>query len=131
MPGFNWQLVRFSQTPGAYDHGNKPYIVFDQIAANLEKSANHGGQYRFIQDDRGVGNIIYGYEKSLPAVKPGERGHYHPECAEFWIILSGQISYRIEGQPLIVANVGDVVYVPKFTYHLARFYGAGLPAGWL
>ncbi len=125
MPGFNWQLIKISQPPGGYDHGNKPYILFDDIAANLEKNPSHGGLYRFVQDDRGVANFIYGYEKSLPAVKPGERGHYHPECSEFWIIMAGQISYKIEGQPPIVANVGDVVYAPKFTFHMPRFYGPG------
>jgi len=125
MPGFEFQLVRPTQTRGVYDHGNKPYIVFDEIAANFERQPKKDGQYRFINDDRGVANIIYGYEKDLPPVKAGDRGHYHPECAEFWIILAGQISYKIEGQAPIVAEVGDIVYAPKFTYHLPRFYGPG------
>lgn len=64
-------------------------------------------------------------EKELPPVKPADRGHYHAECAEFWIILAGQISYKIEGQAPFVADAGDVVYVPRFTYHLPRFYGPG------
>lgn len=125
MPGFDFQLVRVTQARGVYDHGNKPYIIFDEIAATFERQPKKDGQYRFIQDDRGVANIIYGYEKDLPPVKAGDRGHYHPECAEFWIILAGQISYKIEGQAPIVAEVGDIVYAPRFTYHLPRFYGAG------
>lgn len=126
MPGFGWQLIRLPQTAGVYDRGNKPYIVFDEIAANFEKQPDKkSGQYRFINDDRAVANIIYGYEKELPPVKSGDRGHYHAECAEFWIILAGQISYKLEGQAPIVADAGDVVYAPKFTYHLPRFYGAG------
>lgn len=126
MPGFDWQLIRLPQPTGVYDHGNKPYIVFDEIAANFEKQPNKkSGQYRFIHDDRGVANIIYGYEKELPPVKPADRGHYHAECAEFWIILAGQTSYKLEGQPPIIADAGDVVYAPKFTYHLPRFYGPG------
>lgn len=125
MPGFEFQLVRPTQQRGAYDRGNKPYIVFREIAANFERQPKKDGQYRFINDDRGVANIIYGYEKDLPPVKAADRGHYHPECAEFWLILAGQISYKIEGQAPIVAEVGDVVYAPRFTYHLPRFYGAG------
>lgn len=126
LPGFDFQLVRLPQRPGVYDRGNKPYIIFDEIAANFERQPNKkSGQYRFINDDRAVSNIIYGYEKELPPVRPGDRGHYHAECAEFWIILAGQISYKIEGQQPIIANVGDVVYAPRFTYHLPRFYGPG------
>lgn len=125
MPGFEYTLVRPTANHGAYDHGNRPYIVFDEIAANFERQPRKSGQYRFVHDDRGVANIIYGYEKDLPPVKPGDRGHYHPECAEFWIILAGQISYKIEGQAPIVADVGDIVYAPRFTYHLPRFYGPG------
>jgi len=125
MPGFDWQLIRLPQQRGVYERGNKPYIVFDEIAANFERQPKKNGQYRFINDDRAVSNIIYGYEKELPAVKPADRGHYHAECAEFWIILTGQIGYKIEGQAPFIADAGDVVYVPRFTYHLPRFYGTG------
>jgi mannose-6-phosphate isomerase-like protein (cupin superfamily) len=125
MPGFVWQLVRLPQPPGAYDRGNKPYIVFDTIAQTFERQPKKDGQYRFINDDRAAANIIYGYERDLPPVKPGDRGHYHAECAEFWIILAGQIRYKIEGQDPFVAEIGDIVYVPKLTYHLPRFYGPG------
>ena len=125
LPGFDFQLVRLPQPRGVYDRGNKPYIVFDEIAANFERQPRKGGVYRFINDDRAVSNIIYGYEKDLPPAKPGDRGHYHAECAEFWIILAGQISYKIEGQAPFVADSGDIVYVPKFTYHMPRFYGPG------
>ncbi|HLJ16156.1 MAG TPA: cupin domain-containing protein [Bryobacteraceae bacterium] len=125
MPGFNWELVRLPQPRGVYDRGNKPYIIFDDIAANFEKKPKKDGQYRFINDDRAVSNIIYGYEKDLPPANPADRGHYHAECAEFWIILAGQIRYKIEGQAPFVADTGDVVYVPKFTYHMPRFYGPG------
>jgi mannose-6-phosphate isomerase-like protein (cupin superfamily) len=125
MSGFGWQLVKLPQPLGAYDRGNKPYIVFDEIAGAFERQPQKDGQYRFINDDRAVGNVIYGYEKDLPPVKPGDRGHYHAECAEFWIILAGRIRYKIEGQNPFVAETGDVVYVPKFTYHLPRFYGPG------
>jgi mannose-6-phosphate isomerase-like protein (cupin superfamily) len=125
MPGFDWQLVKLPQPPGAYDRGNKPYIVFDEVAGVFERQPKKDGQYRFINDDRAVGNVIYGYEKDLAPVKPGDRGHYHAECAEFWIILAGQIRYKIEGQDPFIAETGDIVYVPKFTYHLPRFYGPG------
>jgi mannose-6-phosphate isomerase-like protein (cupin superfamily) len=72
-----------------------------------------------------VSNIIYGYEKNLPPLNPKDRGHYHPECAEFWLVMAGQIRYPIENVGVIIAEEGDVVYVPPFTFHAPRFYGPG------
>ena len=39
--------------------------------------------------------------------------------------MAGQIRYPIEGQGVIIASEGDVVYVPKFTFHAPRWYGQG------
>jgi hypothetical protein len=39
--------------------------------------------------------------------------------------MSGQIRYPIERVGVIIANVGDVVYVPKNTFHGPRWYGPG------
>ena len=61
----------------------------------------------------------------MPQLNEKERGHYHPECAEFWLIMQGQIRYPIEKVGLIIASEGDVVYVPPFTFHAPRFWGDG------
>ena len=37
--------------------------------------------------------------------------------------MAGQIQYDIETQKRFVADVGDVVYVPPYTYHAPRFHG--------
>ena len=118
VAGVDWIQVLLPQKPGVYDRGNKPFVTFESLAAK-------GGTQRVVEDDRGVANFIYGYEKDLPPIKTGNRGHYHPECAEFWLILAGQIRYAIENQSVFIADVGDVVYVPKFTFHAPRFYGPG------
>ncbi|HMF76574.1 MAG TPA: cupin domain-containing protein [Bryobacteraceae bacterium] len=125
MPGFHWLSVNLPQAKGVYDHGNKPYLVFDDIAAGLEKQEKKSGGPRFVHDDRAVSNVIYGYTKDLPPLNPADKGHYHAECAEFWVILLGQVQYKIEGQPEIIANAGDIVYAPKMTWHRPRFYGDG------
>jgi mannose-6-phosphate isomerase-like protein (cupin superfamily) len=124
MPGWDWLRVRLNRTGNFYDRNNKPHVTFDEVAQALEQGKVKGTQ-RIVEDARGAANFIYGYEKNLPPVKPGERGHYHPEGAEYWLILAGQIRYAIEGQGVIIAGVGDVVYVPKFTFHLPRWYGPG------
>jgi mannose-6-phosphate isomerase-like protein (cupin superfamily) len=118
LPGFTFVPVRVARQPGQYTNGNKPFTNFYEEA----KAPNYrGGQ--FIHDDRAVSNIIYGY--APPATDAGNRGHYHAESSEFWLIMAGKISYKIEGQPFIVADVGDVVYVPMYTFHLAQHYGEG------
>jgi mannose-6-phosphate isomerase-like protein (cupin superfamily) len=102
---------------GGYTEGNKPWIDFSAVVAGTEK------QRRFIADDRAVANIIIGEEKNLPKMTATDKGHFHGECAEFWLIMLGNISYRIEGLPDFVADVGDIVYVPRGRWHLARFSG--------
>jgi mannose-6-phosphate isomerase-like protein (cupin superfamily) len=125
LPGYEWLLVKLGQPQGVYDRGNKPYLIYDEIAAQLEKQPKKSGGPRFINDDRAVSNVIYGYAKDLPPLDPADKGHYHAECGEFWVILAGQIQYKIEGQPEFIANAGDVVYAPKMTFHRPRFYGSG------
>ena len=124
-PGYRWQLVKLPQARGVYDRGNKPYIDYNQLAASIEQQSKKDGGARFINDDRAVSNVIYGHAKDLPPLNPADKGHYHSECAEFWVILQGQMQYKIEGQAELIANQGDIVYAPKMTWHRPRFYGDG------
>jgi mannose-6-phosphate isomerase-like protein (cupin superfamily) len=119
-PGIDWIPVTLNRKPGPYDRGNQPHINLYELA----KAPNYRGG-RFIHDDRAVSNIIYGYEKNLPPLNAKDRGHYHPECAEFWLVMAGQIRYPIENVGVIIADEGDVVYVPPFTFHAPRFHGPG------
>ena len=119
--GVDFISVTLRRKPAPYDNGNKPHINLYELAKGKEKYS--GG--RFVHDDRAVSNIIYGYEKNMPPYDPKNRGHYHPESCEFWLIMAGQIQYPVEGQPMIIASEGDVVYVPPFTFHAPRFYGEG------
>jgi mannose-6-phosphate isomerase-like protein (cupin superfamily) len=123
MPGLTWTQVKLNRTPAPYDHGNKPIIKLDEIVKQYAPKPNF--QHRFVHDDRAVANIIYGYEKELPPLNPKDRGHWHPESCEFWLIMAGQIRYPIEGQGVVIADEGDVVYVPPFTFHAPRFHGDG------
>jgi mannose-6-phosphate isomerase-like protein (cupin superfamily) len=124
IPGFEFIPVRFPRKPGVYGANNKPHVTFAELAKKLEAGELKGSP-RVVHDARGVANFIYGYEKNLPPFDPKFKGHYHPEGAEFWLIMSGQIRYPIEGQDMFIANEGDVVYVPKFTWHAARWHGPG------
>lgn len=120
LPGATWIPVVFNRKPFPYGHDNKPHINLYE----LEKDPAYKGS-RFVHDDRAVSNIIYGYAKNLPPLNEKDRGHYHPECAEFWLVMQGQIRYPIEKVGVVIASEGDVVYVPPFTFHAPRFWGDG------
>jgi mannose-6-phosphate isomerase-like protein (cupin superfamily) len=124
ITGFDWIPVKFTRKPGNYEMNNKPHTTFDEVAKQLEEGKLKG-TIPLVYDDRGAANFIYGYEKNLPPINPKDKGHYHPESSEFWLIMAGQIRYPIEKVGLIIADVGDVVYVPKNTFHAPRWYGPG------
>ncbi len=124
IPGIQWMPVRFARQSGVWGRNNKAHTTFAELAAALEAGKAKGTQ-RVVEDDRGAANFIYGYEKNLPPINPRQKGHYHPECDEFWLIMAGQIRYPIEGQEVIIASEGDIVYVPKYTWHFPRWSGPG------
>jgi quercetin dioxygenase-like cupin family protein len=114
LPGFDFVKVRISGK-GTYDAANKPFIDFSQVVAGTDKTR------RFIADNRAVANIIRG--KPIPEPREADKGHFHEESSEFWFILEGQIRYRIGSLPVFLADQGDIVYVPKQTWHLASHGG--------
>ena len=67
--------------------------------------------------------VLYGHEKNMPPLDPADKGHFHAESAEFWLVFSGRIRYAFEGQQPFVASEGDVVYVPSNTWHATRYIG--------
>ena len=108
-PGFDFVKVRISGK-GSYDARNKPYVDFNAVVAGTDPTR------RFIADDRAVANIIRGKPQNPAAT---DKGHFHLESSEFWFILEGQIRYKIGSLPVFLADQGDIVYVPKQTWHLA------------
>jgi quercetin dioxygenase-like cupin family protein len=120
-PGAAWVPVTMNRQPGQYDQYNQPHLNIHAEAARNDKYA--GG--RFVRDDKSEMLVIYGYEKNLPPLDPADKGHFHPESAEFWLVFAGQIRYSFEGQQPFIASEGDVVYVPANTWHATRYFGPG------
>ena len=124
-PGVTWVKTVFGRKPFPYGYENKPHI---NLYA-LQKDAAYKGS-RFVHDDRAVSNIIYGYphghpKSTLAPLNENDKGHWHPECAEYWLVLQGQIRYPVEKVGTIIADEGDVVYVPPSTFHAPRWWGTG------
>jgi quercetin dioxygenase-like cupin family protein len=118
-PGTAWTEVRINRTPGTYDQFNQPHLNIHAAAASNEKYS--GG--RFVRDDKSEMLVIYGHEKNMPPLDPADKGHFHAESAEMWLVFSGKIRYSFEGQQPFIASEGDVVYVPSNTWHATRFIG--------
>jgi mannose-6-phosphate isomerase-like protein (cupin superfamily) len=110
LPGFEFVPTRVTGGRGALDPQNRPVVDFNKVVAGEERAG------AFVTDDRSFANIIMG---RYQAPQPGNKGHYHEEGGEFWLVMLGTIRYNIEGLPPFEAEEGDVVYVPRQTWHLA------------
>jgi mannose-6-phosphate isomerase-like protein (cupin superfamily) len=73
---------------GRYEGNAKPLVDFNAMAA-----AGRGGEW--VVDRDGFANVILGRGQPPPALT--DKGHFHQESAEFWLIMLGQIRYHIEG----------------------------------
>ena len=114
VAGFEYVKTRLQGGRGVLDPQNRPVVDFNKVVAGQER----GGA--FVSDDRSFANVIMGpYQKP----QPGNKGHYHEEGGEFWLVMLGKIRYNIEGLEQFEADEGDVVYVPRQTWHLASFGG--------
>jgi mannose-6-phosphate isomerase-like protein (cupin superfamily) len=115
LPGFDYLPTRVTGGRGTLDAQNRPVLDFNKVVAGQER----GGP--FVSDDRSFANVIIG---NYQAPRPGNKGHFHEEGSEFWLIMLGSVRYNIEGLPQFEAEPGDVVYVPRQTWHLASFGGS-------
>ena len=61
-------------TTGEIRSEDLPAAVLDPPPAKAADAGFKSGQYRFVHDDRGVANVIYGYEKDLPPAKAADAG---------------------------------------------------------
>jgi len=125
LDGFEFVPVRIAGPVTADYKTNRIHATYEELAAEAEATPRKQATLRFAHDDRGTVNFIYGRESDLPPVNPAEKGHFHPEGGEFWIVLSGHIRYKIEGMDPFIAGLYDTVYVPKSKFHLARWSGEG------
>jgi mannose-6-phosphate isomerase-like protein (cupin superfamily) len=122
QPGFTVMKIGLSRmgVPGAYTGNNKPHFNLHEA----EKDPKFNGQ-NVVQDDHMWAQAIWGYEKNLPPYDPNDKGHFHIDTAEWWIILEGQIRHNIETIGDFTSSEGDIVYAPPSTWHATRFAGPG------
>ncbi len=104
---------------GKYDEVNKPYLDFEK---DIVQGGGKGGG--FVKDDHTWANVIRA--PGVPTPPPTSLGHFHENFAEFWVVMEGKLEFLIEGEPLITANVGDIVFAPEERWHRALSAGTGM-----
>ena len=121
--GLEWIPGKVARQIGKFLRTNLPHVRYEEAAARLEKSGET--MERFVDEDRAAVNFIYGYNSKLPPLDEKIRGHYHPEGGESWLIMQGPVRFPIERIGVLIAETGDVVYVPANTFHAPRWWGGG------
>ena len=104
---------------GGYDAVNKPALDF-------EKDIVQGGALpprTFLKDDRLGVEVFRG--PGVPTPPPTSLGHYRANYPGLWFVLEGQEEFLFEGEPLITAEQGDVVFAPVGRWHRVTAAGAG------
>lgn len=103
---------------GKYDDVNKPTIDFEK---DIVAAGGKGGGA--VKDDHTWANIIR--SQGIPTPPASNFGHFHENFAEFWLVMEGKEEFLIEGEPLITAEVGDIVFAPEERWHRATAAGTG------
>ncbi len=60
------------------------------------------------------------------AADGGNIPHWHKDFDEWWIVMKGTISWHYTGGKKVIANEGDVVWVPRGSVHHIQNAGDGL-----
>jgi len=106
---------------GTYDKVNHPYLDFWKDI--VQDGGSVPGSF-IVRDDHTALGIIRGKAVALPP--DGNWGHFHENFDEFWFIAEGSQDFLIEGEPLIHAGQGDIVFAPSGRWHRATFGGTGM-----
>jgi mannose-6-phosphate isomerase-like protein (cupin superfamily) len=115
LAGFDYVPTKVTGGRGTLNAENRAVVDFNKVVAGQERAGP------FVSDDRAFANIIIGnYQR--PAAT--DKGHYHEEGSEFWLIMLGSVRYKMEGLAEFEAEPGDVVYAPRQTWHLASNGGS-------
>jgi mannose-6-phosphate isomerase-like protein (cupin superfamily) len=78
----------------------------------------------FVNDDRLFMSAVRGASSPVTA-----EYYFKASGGDAWFVMEGQMGFSVEGLDSIVANPGDIVYVPEGRYHQASHQGAAFSTG--
>jgi mannose-6-phosphate isomerase-like protein (cupin superfamily) len=129
QPDVEYIPVRLSTGPNPLDvpdPNGKPWpIHFNVHDLARQNEGKKSWTQEAIRKNRARGNLICGQAGSDQPVGPNNRGHFHSDFAEFWVVMLGELRWTFEGDvpSSIVAVQGDIVYAPPKTWHAPQFWG--------
>jgi mannose-6-phosphate isomerase-like protein (cupin superfamily) len=119
--GKTYVLASYRTPPDPYTDKIKPYLDF---WGDFAKRPPARGNSAFVSDTNNFMNVIRGH--GTPTPPDSNKGHFHIDYNEFWVIAEGTIDYKMEGMTVYTADVGDVVYAPQGRWHRASWAGTGM-----
>ena len=120
--GKTYVLASYRTPPKPYGDA-KPYVDFEKDYVNATVPPKPG-DHAFVKDDNNFMNIIRGH--GTPTPPDSNKGHFHIDYNEFWVIAEGKIDYKMEGMQVFTGDVGDIVYAPQGRWHRASWAGDGM-----
>lgn len=128
VAGIEFIPVRLSIGPNPLDvpdPNGKPWPTHVNVYDLAKQNASRNNfTQEAIRKNRARGNFICGM---AGAAQPDsdDRGHFHSDFAEFWVVMLGELRWTFEGdvKNALVARQGDIVYAPPKTFHAPQFWG--------
>jgi mannose-6-phosphate isomerase-like protein (cupin superfamily) len=119
--GKTYVLASYATPPKPYGE-SRPFLDFLKTYVNNPNPPK--GNNAFVKDDNNFMNVIRGH--GTPTPPDSNKGHFHVDYNEFWVVAEGSIDYKMEGMKVYTAQVGDVVYAPQGRWHRASWAGNGM-----
>jgi mannose-6-phosphate isomerase-like protein (cupin superfamily) len=130
VPGITYQRVTVANAKGAYTEAHAPYLDFNRVISGETEGPGRFLGSRHTDPEGGytnIGNVHIGRGATPDSPAPGPGvGHLHMGSAEAWFVMEGQIWARFGHLPPIVADQGDILYVPAGWVHSLRSHGPGM-----
>ena len=114
-------LASYRTPPSPYTDKVRPYLDF---WGDFVKRPAKRGDNAFVSDTNNFMNVIRGH--GTPTPPDSNKGHFHIDYDEFWVVAEGTIDYKMEGMKVYTADVGDVVLAPQGRWHRASWAGTGM-----
>ena len=86
------------------------------IKGKIIQNKKTGQQIRFIQTSNDTNGLLLEMEATYDGNSKEPPQHYHPNQEEYFTIISGEMTVRMNGQTAVLKH-GDTLFVPKNKSH--------------